>query len=46
MAYPVAILIFHLPEYETFRCFSNLILNNKFLKNLYTFKTEMVEIYS
>lgn len=47
MAYPCAILLMiYKDSYKVFKNFSNLIVGNEFILNLFSFKVEYITIYS
>lgn len=45
MTYPVIILTIVVGKIEAFKIFSNLILCNKFFRNMYSFEDKSIEIY-
>lgn len=45
MTYPVIILVAVVGKINAFRIFSNLVLCNKFFRNLYTFEDGAIQIY-
>ena len=44
MPYYVGILMFYMNPYDTFKCFTNLLVSNRFLHALYSFNLE--EVYT
>ena len=43
MSYIGAIFLFHMGKYKAFKCMSNLIIGDKFLRNLFSFNMQTVK---
>ena len=43
MTYIISTLYYYFDEYETFKCFCNLVITNNFMRNMYTFNMKYVK---
>ena len=46
MAYPAAVFLLNMEKYQAFKYFTNLILSNEFIYNLFKFKLNYLDAYA